>query len=268
MARIRTVKPEFFTSEDIVALDAFSRLLYIALWCEADKEGRLLWRPKTFKMRYFPADNLDIEAMCKQLTDAGLVVTYGDGQFAHIPQFAKHQHINPRETASTLPDPDASSTRAARVRHASVTKETRDSDAQGGREGKGREGDTPLPPKGGERFEDFWLAWPKNDRKQDKGKCLELWKAKGLDAVADGILADVKAKRGTAKWRDGFIEAPAVYLRNERWKDGGLQGSTDGALPRWCTNAGFENVHEAHNAGCFEHTAEQFRDGQRIREAA
>jgi hypothetical protein len=43
VARIRTIKPEFFTSEDIVSLPPLTRLLYIALWCEADKEGRLAW---------------------------------------------------------------------------------------------------------------------------------------------------------------------------------------------------------------------------------
>ena len=56
MARIRTIKPEFFTSEDIVSLSPLARLLYQATWCEADKEGRLQWKPGTFKLRYFPAD--------------------------------------------------------------------------------------------------------------------------------------------------------------------------------------------------------------------
>jgi len=130
MARIRTIKPEFFTSEDIVSLSPLARLLYIATWCEADKEGRLTWKPRTFKLRYLPADNCDIDALADELVASGLVVLYGDG-LAYIPGFAKHQHINPRETASTLPEPDASSTR----RDASG----RDIDAQGGREGKGKE---------------------------------------------------------------------------------------------------------------------------------
>ena len=127
--RIRTIKPEFFTSEDIVELPPLSRLLYVALWCEADKEGRLVWKPKTFKLRYFPADACEIEALAASLVGAGLVKLYGDG-LAYIPGFAKHQHINPRESASTLPDPDASPTRA--------DASPRASDAQGGREGKGR----------------------------------------------------------------------------------------------------------------------------------
>lgn len=148
MARIRTIKPEFFTSEDIVALSPLARLLYISTWCEADKEGRLQWKPGTFKLRYFPADNCDINSLCQELIAAGLVVLYGDG-YAYIPKFAAHQHINPRESASSLPDPHAPEpkrTRAPRVstrQHASA----RDDDAQGGREGKGKEGNT--PPDGG-----------------------------------------------------------------------------------------------------------------------
>lgn len=137
MARIRTIKPEFFTSEDIVGLSPLTRLLYIAIWCEADKEGRLVWKPMTFKLRYFPADNCDIQAMCAEIVSAGLVVLYGTG-YAYVPAFKAHQHINPRETASQLPEPDAPVTRKARV----GTRQSRDSDAQGGREGKGREGDT------------------------------------------------------------------------------------------------------------------------------
>ena len=42
MARIRTIKPEFFTSDDICALSPRARLLYVGLWCEADREGRLV----------------------------------------------------------------------------------------------------------------------------------------------------------------------------------------------------------------------------------
>lgn len=150
MARIRTIKPEFFTSEDIVSLSPLARLLYQATWCEADKEGRLVWKPRTFKLRYFPGDNCDIEAMCQELVDSGLVVLYGDG-LAYIPTFSKHQHINPRESASTLPDPDQIESEKARVNDASARVsdgESTVSDAQGGREGKGRSigADAPAAP--------------------------------------------------------------------------------------------------------------------------
>ena len=137
MARIRTIKPEFFTSEDIVSLSPLARLLYIALWCEADKEGRLVWKPLTFKLRYLPGDSCDIHALCKEILDRGLVCLYSDG-LAYIPSFTAHQHINPRESASQLPDHKDQprvGTRQPRV----GTGANLDVHPQVGREGKGRE---------------------------------------------------------------------------------------------------------------------------------
>ncbi len=115
-------------------------------WCEADKEGRLAWRPRTMKLRYFPADNCDIDALASELVAGGLVVLYGDG-LAYVPSFTKHQHINPRESASSLPGPDASP-RVVTREHATVTVETRCEHAQVGREGKGRERKESASPNG------------------------------------------------------------------------------------------------------------------------
>jgi hypothetical protein len=151
MARIRTVKPEFFTSEDVVALSPLARLLYVGLWCEADREGRLFWRPVSFRLRYLPTDTCDIVAVSQELIDRGLVVLYGSG-LAYIPSFGKHQHINPRESASSLPAPGPftgpTPPERPRVDDASSRVSDaypRDSDAQGGREGKGKEGERDTP---------------------------------------------------------------------------------------------------------------------------
>ena len=105
MARIRTIKPEFFTSEDIVALSPLARLLYIACWCESDRAGRFEWRPGTLKLRYFPGDACDIDTLATELLDRQLVRVYEvDGRFfAEIPSFTRHQIINNRESPSTIP---------------------------------------------------------------------------------------------------------------------------------------------------------------------
>jgi hypothetical protein len=138
MARIRTIKPEFFTSEDVTSLTPLARLLYIALWCESDRKGRLEWKPGTFKMRYLPADNCDISALCRELLCRGVVVLYGQG-LAFIPQFEKHQQINNREQESRLPEPKVAE--KSRVTDATLTRDVRVTDAAEGkgREGKGRE---------------------------------------------------------------------------------------------------------------------------------
>jgi len=89
------------------------------------------------------------------------------------------------------------------------------------------------PARRGVRFDEFWAAWPKNERKQDKGKCLDHWKRNELDAVADAILADVRTKRGTQKWAEGYVEAPLVYLRGKRWEDGVTPNEGDGGVSEW-----------------------------------
>ena len=148
MARIRTIKPDFFTSDDICALSPHARLLYIGLWCEADREGRLQWSPNAFKRRYLPDDKCDIDKVCLELRSRELVVVYGEsGEFAYIPTFLDHQKPNPREAQSTLPDPDLHASNLDL--HASNP----DLLAQGGKEGKGKEG------KGRELGSSLTAAW-------------------------------------------------------------------------------------------------------------
>ncbi len=89
--------------------------------------------------------------------------------------------------------------------------------------------DIPPAPKGEGRFEEFWAIWPKNERKQDKAKCIDHWKRNHLDGQADAILADLAIKLQTRKWSEGFVEAPLVYLRGKRWQDG-VQPQADGAM--------------------------------------
>lgn len=135
MARIRTIKPDFFTSDDICALSPHARLLYIGLWCEADREGRLMWTPNAFKRRYLPDDKCDIDKVCAELAARDLVRVYGEqGEFAYIPTFLDHQKPNPREAQSTLPNPDLYESYLDL--HASNPELL----AQVGREGKGKEG--------------------------------------------------------------------------------------------------------------------------------
>lgn len=133
MARIRTIKPEFFTSEDIVSLTPLARLFYVGLWCEADREGRMDWKVGTLKMRYLPGDSCDVQELARELIDAGLIDIYEvDGKtYAEIPSFTKHQVINNRESESTRP---------ARVVDASSRVKAEGKEGREGKEGNGKEG--------------------------------------------------------------------------------------------------------------------------------
>ena len=230
MARIRTIKPEFFTSEDIVGLSAFARLLYVAIWCEADKEGRLLWKPKTLKMRYFPADDIDIHEVAGEILEAGLVCLYGDG-LAYIPTFRTHQHLNPRESASKLPDPDACVTREPRVPDACPTRA--DATVTRREEGKGREGNNSsskscasvnLAPPDFINL-DAWTDWEAHRRRRKKPiserAAREQWQA--LSALSHEQQAQCIATSIRNDWQGLFPEklarSPPAGMRSRTLAD-------------------------------------------------
>jgi hypothetical protein len=99
------VKPRFFQNDQLAELPFEARLLFIGLWCLADREGRLEDRPKRIKMHVFPADMIDVNPLLDGLVDQGLIVRYeADGvRCICIPAFAKHQRPHANEAPSSLP---------------------------------------------------------------------------------------------------------------------------------------------------------------------
>ena len=71
------------------------------------------------------------------------------------------------------------------------------------------------------RFDDFWNEYP-NVRKTNKKGCLEKWKAKDLDLIADKVIGYVKVMKETKQWKEGFVPAPMTILNQERWEDGSV----------------------------------------------
>ena len=116
MARIRTIKPEFFRHERLFEAERESglplRLAFAGLWTTCDREGRFAWRPRQLKLDCLPYDELDFSRVLDALTTRGFLVRYrvtdenGAHDFGFIPSWRKHQVINPRERDSELPDPD------------------------------------------------------------------------------------------------------------------------------------------------------------------
>lgn len=105
MARIRTIKPEFWTDEKIVLLPFEARLLFIALWNFADDEGYLVYSPERLKMQIFPNDfDLQMDALIDLLNAAGLVDYYIDPDknfLLYICHWERHQKID-RPTKTKL----------------------------------------------------------------------------------------------------------------------------------------------------------------------
>lgn len=106
MARIRTIKPEFWKNEVLGEMPAEFALLFIGLWNLADRRGFLEDRPKRIKAELFPYRHVDIEngleILCNGFIRRLLV---DDIPYIQILNFQKHQHINMKESESTVPTP-------------------------------------------------------------------------------------------------------------------------------------------------------------------
>lgn len=108
--RIRSIKPEFFTDEDIALLPALCRIAFQGLWCHADKAGRLEDRPHRLKVLVLPYDDVDFVEVLNALVAARFVQRYSgpDGRaYLQIRSFLKHQRPRPDEPESQLPIPES-----------------------------------------------------------------------------------------------------------------------------------------------------------------
>lgn len=100
MARIRTIKPDFWTDGNMINLSAFARLLYIGSWnftlCDA---GHLADDPAGLRLKVLPGDDVDGEALLNELMAKERIVRIvlpDKRTFLHIPRFGDHQKLDSR----------------------------------------------------------------------------------------------------------------------------------------------------------------------------
>lgn len=206
MTRIRTVKPEFWSSPDTAACaDPWARLLFISMWNWADDSGRGTANPKELAGFAFPnddgVDSTRVRRMLGEVSRAFGVILYkvGGRTYYAIPSWERHQKIDRKSTAKHPapeegepwdPDPEpradqhrnGHSASGARVLVESSSSPRRD-DGEGSGTGTGEQGNrgtttSPTADAAGRSDEDwfveFWKAYP---RKVDKQDALRAFKA-------------------------------------------------------------------------------------------
>lgn len=99
MARIRSIKPEFWTDEDIAMLDDKTKLLAIGLLNHSDDEGYFKAHEALVKAAVFPFSDqsLSVHGLLKQLEKSRYLTLFTgtDGkQYGHILNFTQHQKVN------------------------------------------------------------------------------------------------------------------------------------------------------------------------------
>lgn len=211
MARIRTVKPEFWTSEQVVECSPTARLLFIGMWNFCDDGGVIPYSPLSIKMKVFPGDACDaadIGSWMSELERAGLIQDYQvDGRrYLKVTGWSRHQKID--KPTYRHPQPlDEGSTRSPR-----------DIDEASPPEGKGREGK--LKPLSGSTTPDLREDLFNEARKHgplhpndNRPTALKAWKAR------------VRAGESPEALRDGWI-----------------------AYRAWCESEGTQRKHIKHQA--------------------
>lgn len=106
--RSRNIKPGFFKNDELAECSVYARLLFIGLWCLADREGRLEDRPKRIKAEILPYDDCNVEELLQELTHFGFIYRYKANEIncIWIPKFSNHQKPHTNEKGSELPPYD------------------------------------------------------------------------------------------------------------------------------------------------------------------
>ena len=108
MARIRTIKPEFWEDEKLAKLPVYARLLFIGTWNFADDNGALLANPVLMKSHIFPYEDIGISTISEwidMLVENGMLIrtTYNGKDYLVIRKFLIHQKINRKSIRINIP---------------------------------------------------------------------------------------------------------------------------------------------------------------------
>ena len=287
MARARNIKPSIMDNEELAALDPTTRLLFIYLWMLADREGRLEDRPKRIAAQALAYDRTaDADKMLDELQSAGFIVRYAAGSVAciQIVSFAKHQSPHVREAASTLPAQVHDTTKAVHEHNLGDVKASpRSPDSlipsslipssliPSSSVPVGTGGESPPASQAEQESQNPMTA---KDRVWAFGPGL----IGGSDGPARGLLGKLVAAHGEGVVdevlsacadvqpgeRKGWITAACIRRGKVSAHVGGIAaGPVDDSRPDWAIGAGFPTRFDAGNAGCWQHNAAEFSDGQR-----
>ena len=188
--RIRSIKPEFWRSDDIDALSIPDRLLFIGLWSYVDDNGVGLFSLKDIVGDLFAGDMLRdsnetlirVKEGLKALFERGLIEIYSqDGStYLAITNWGKHQRV-PNPNKPRYPRPSADSETPLYLFNESLIRPHESLRTGTGEQGNRGTGEQipPIAPQGGRSesepesheptseptrsFDQFWSLYPNHD---------------------------------------------------------------------------------------------------------
>lgn len=230
MARIRTIKPEFWTSEQITKCSVSARLLFIGMWNFCDDWGRCPDSPGRLKMQILPADDMSIHDLLTELSVTGLIHRYSvDGKdFIQITGW-QHQVINRRAKKSLYPSSPAFTEHSLKTHGVLMQCKTKK--------------EPPLPPKkeapliplkkehpstppkedsliSQKEVDEFFESWWKHvPRKVGIGQARKAFRAAFKKTDLQTLIAGIKKYAKSVVDNPEFIVHPSTWLNGERWLD-------------------------------------------------
>ena len=227
MARIRTIKPEFWTDSKVVGLSPLARLLFIGAWNFADDYGAVPADPLQLKLKVLPAEPCNADDLVDELLKAEVLVeaTNGTETFWLVRSWEKHQKVD-RRSSSRYGDPE---TWTLVESHRTLDEPRRiPPSTRDGREGKGgdqgREKQPLSVPDGtDDRFEEFWDAYPRHHETNLKGgggnkKTTRRRFGKLKRSDQDEVLAAVRPYAAVCGPGGRFPKNAERFLTDEFWK--------------------------------------------------
>lgn len=225
MARIRTIKPDFWTDGNMVRLSPFARLLYIGMWnftlCD---HGHVADDAMKLKLQILPVDPVNIDELLAEIMAQGRVVRVADGDgrtYLLVKRFEDHQKIDPRwkTRCPACAQVDSLTLTETPVSLGELPETPELSpELTLGRDGKGWEGKkTSSKPAASKEFDSFWASYPRKIGKEAARKAF----IKAITKTTAGkIMEGVDQLRIDVAGKDQqFTPHAATWLNAGRWDD-------------------------------------------------
>ena len=228
--RIRSIKPEFWRSDDIDALDWDTRLVFIGLWSYVDDNGVGIYKMSNIVSDLFASDfyrdpnatlNRVSEAL-NRLESRSMIDLYrvGDRDYLYITNWERHQRVNnPNKPRYPLPTSENSKPAEVLSRSNVEPRETvspgtgeqgnRGTEEQGKSKARQRADYSP-------EFQTFWATYPRREAKR------QAWNAWGkalnratVEAITEGALRYAQDPNR----EDKYTKHAATWLNADGWED-------------------------------------------------
>jgi hypothetical protein len=234
--RRRSIKPSFWTSEDVDKMDWHTRLVFIALWSYVDDNGVGIDRVASIAGECFSADLIRdprelierLEKALDRLVTSSHVIRYEiEGRkYLYLTGWHHQRIIHPNRPRYPLPtcenvpgkDPNEVLIRPS-VDSSEVLNASSFVVLESGSNNKPKRRVYPKD------FETFWAVYP---RRVGKPKALTAWKAATKrSSVADVLLGAERFAKDPNLPGEAYQPYPATWLNRDGWEDGPLPKRED-----------------------------------------